>query len=48
LYTSQLWAVDCIQVPTLEVQAPNHISLKSRYRNALKTRSSNYRRGFER
>ena len=28
--TSQLWATFCIQVPMLEVQAPNHISRKSR------------------
>ncbi len=35
--TSQLCATDCIQVPTLDVNAPAHKRLKSRYVNALKT-----------
>ena len=37
MYTSQLCARICIQVPMLEVQAPNHITRKSGYANALKT-----------
>ena len=40
--TSQACASFCIQVPMLEVQAPNHSRRKSRYRKALKTRVSNY------
>src|SRR5215831_16235395 len=35
---SQPWATICIQVPTLEVQAPTHMRRKSRYSNALKVR----------
>ena len=38
--TSQFWATACIQVPTLEVQAPNQSRRKSRYSKALKTRLS--------
>ena len=29
--TSQLWASFCIHVPMLDVQAPIHISRKTRY-----------------
>ena len=38
--TSQLWASFCIQVPMLEVQAPAHISRKSRDSKARKVRLS--------
>src|ERR1700694_2852337 len=39
--TSQLCAMICIQVPMLEIQAPVHMMLKSRYWKALKTLVSN-------
>src|SRR5271169_220230 len=37
--TSQLWAICCMAVPMLEVQAPIHMTRKSRYWKHLKTRS---------
>ena len=40
LYTSQLCARICIQVPMLEVQEPNQSSRNSRYWKALNTRLS--------
>ena len=39
--TSQLWASFCIHVPMLEVQAPAHMSRKSRDSKAVKTRLVN-------
>ena len=36
--TIQFWAVIWTQVPTLEVQAPNHCTRKSRYMNAASIR----------
>ena len=50
--TTQACAKVCINVPMLEVHAPNHMMRKSRYANPLKSRLSNgilgYGRGWGR